>query len=496
MTDWYTWTRDAALTFKCLIDQFTHGNTSLQNHIQNYISSQAELQEVLNPSGDLASGEGLGEPKYYVNKTAFTGEWGRPQRDGPPLRATAMIAYGNWLIDNGYASVVEKNIWPIVQNDLAYVAQYWNSTGFDLWEEVNGSSFFTIAVSHRALVEGSAFANKLNKTCSSCDSVAPDILCFQQSFWTGEYIDSNINLQSEMKRSGKDANSIITSIHLFDPEATCEDEIFQPCSAQALANHKAIVDSFRNLYPINNGSKDTSAIAIGRYAEDVYYDGNPWYLCTLAAAEQLYDALYQWSKQGFLSVTPVSLKFFQDFDPSIKADTYGNTTDTFKSVMASIKRYADDFVSVVQKYTPANGSLSEQFTRDTGKQTSAVDLTWSYAAFVTTSNRRKGILPPSWNASGVVSSSSCSKNTVKGQYASVTVSSWPTGLTPVATAVPAATSSSTSSGGEGDNGTGTSTSTGGASTKTSSASASKMLVSYVYLIPLVMITILGGFSMC
>ncbi|BDD62227.1 hypothetical protein MAP00_007206 [Monascus purpureus] len=185
-----------------------------------------------------------------------------------------MIAYGNCLIDNGYASVVEKNIWPIVKNDLAYVAQYWNSTGFDLWEEVNGSSF-TIAVSHRALVKRSAFANKLNKTCSSCDTVAPDILCFQQSFWTGEYIDSNINLQSEMKRSGKDANSIITSIHLFDPEATCEDEIFQPCSARALANRKAIVYSFRNLYPINNGSKDTSTIAIGRYAEDVYYDGNP-----------------------------------------------------------------------------------------------------------------------------------------------------------------------------------------------------------------------------
>lgn len=29
-------------------------------------------------------------------------------------------------------------IWPIVSNDLNYVAQYWNQTTFDLWEETRG----------------------------------------------------------------------------------------------------------------------------------------------------------------------------------------------------------------------------------------------------------------------------------------------------------------------------------------------------------------------
>lgn len=52
-----------------------------------------------NPSGDLQpSGKGLGEPKFNVDMTEFTGSWGRPQRDGPALRATAMISYANWLI--------------------------------------------------------------------------------------------------------------------------------------------------------------------------------------------------------------------------------------------------------------------------------------------------------------------------------------------------------------------------------------------------------------
>jgi hypothetical protein len=35
-----------------------------------------------------------------------------------------------------------------------------NNTGFDLWEEVSGSSFFTTNAQHRALVEGSALATQ------------------------------------------------------------------------------------------------------------------------------------------------------------------------------------------------------------------------------------------------------------------------------------------------------------------------------------------------
>lgn len=259
-----------------MIDRFVDGDSSLQGLIQDYISAQAKLQTVQNPSGDLSSGAGLPEPKFYINETAFLGQWGRPQRDGPALRATALIAYAQWLIDNGYSDVALSHVWPIASNDLAYVAQYWNQTGYDLWEEVDGSSFFTIAVSHRALVEGAALAKRLNQTIGDYSSVAFQILCFQQSFWTGSYIDSNINLVHDVDRTGKDANSILASIHVFDPEAACDDSTFQPCSSKALANHKAVVDSFRNLYSVNHGIKKGSAVAIGRYAEDIYYDGNPW----------------------------------------------------------------------------------------------------------------------------------------------------------------------------------------------------------------------------
>lgn len=100
--DFYTWSRDSALTLKMVIDEFTFGNASLKPIIDDYIHSQAVLQTVANPSGTfLPQGLGLGEPKFMVDGTRFNGNWGRPQRDGPSLRAIALMTYSNWLIQNG-----------------------------------------------------------------------------------------------------------------------------------------------------------------------------------------------------------------------------------------------------------------------------------------------------------------------------------------------------------------------------------------------------------
>jgi glucoamylase len=76
----YTWVRDSSLVFKMLIDQYTSGqDTTLRAHIDNFIAAEANLQQVTNPSGTVSTG-GLGEPKFNINETAFTGAWGRPQR--------------------------------------------------------------------------------------------------------------------------------------------------------------------------------------------------------------------------------------------------------------------------------------------------------------------------------------------------------------------------------------------------------------------------------
>lgn len=50
---------------------------------------------------------------------------GRPQRDGPALRAITLMNYGKWLAGNGYSSTASSILWPVIENDLAYVAEYW-----------------------------------------------------------------------------------------------------------------------------------------------------------------------------------------------------------------------------------------------------------------------------------------------------------------------------------------------------------------------------------
>ncbi|PKS12239.1 hypothetical protein jhhlp_001539 [Lomentospora prolificans] len=425
--DFYTWTRDAALVFKGLVEIFAANQTTdLQTEIHNYIQAQARLQAVENLSGSLRDGSGLAEPKFHVDSTAFTDNWGRPQRDGPPLRAIAMMAYANWLVEQGEKPLALDKIWPVIQNDLSYVVQHWNKTGFDLWEEVEGSSFFTTASQYRALIEGGTLAKALGFSCPHCDIVAPQILCFLQQYWSPSqgYALSNINDHSD--RSSKDVNAILASIHSFDPSVGCDGNTFQPCSSRMLATHKILADSFKDEYPINSGVAPGKAMAIGRYPEDVYYGGHPWYLATLAAAEQMYDALYVWQENGYIEVTDVDVPFFHDFSHELQTGKHLNDSAEFAALMNSIANYADGFIDIVAEYIHPNGSIAEQYTRDTGTPTSARDLTWSYAAFLSAVARRDKQVPRSWlNAQVVTPPNKCVPTSIVGYYAAADPSPFP-----------------------------------------------------------------------
>ncbi|KAI0826811.1 glucoamylase [Trametes gibbosa] len=410
----FAWTRDSSLVFKAIVDQFTSGeDTTLRTLIDQFTSSQAILQQVSNPSGTVSTG-GLGEPKFNIDETAFTDAWGRPQRDGPALRATTIIAYANWLLDNSNTTYVTQTLWPIIKLDLDYVQNNWNQSTFDLWEEVNSSSFFTTAVQHRALREGAAFATRIGQTSvvSGYTTQAANLLCFLQSYWnpSGNYITANTG----GGRSGKDANTVLTSIHTFDPAAGCDATTFQPCSDKALASLKVYVDSFRSIYSINAGIAANAAVATGRYPEDSYQGGNPWYLTTIAVAEQLYDALIVWDTFGSLNVTATSLPFFQQFSSSVTAGTYASSSGTYATLTSAIKTFADGFLAVNAKYTPSDGGLAEQYSRSNGQPVSAVDLTWSYAAALTAFHARSGKTYNGWGAAGLTLPSTCSSNSGGG----------------------------------------------------------------------------------
>lgn len=302
--------------------------------------------------------------------------------------------------------------WPIVTNDLFYTAQYWDNVGYDLWEEVNGHSFFTTTAQHRALVQGSIWADRLNQTCEACKQ-APAILDFlTTSFWnsTGNYILANIDA-NQVTRSEINCDPILAAMHNFDMNATCDTPSLQPCNSKILATHKVWVDSFRTLYPINNNATAPDAVLTGRYPEDTYYGGNPWYITTLAAAEVLYDAVAQFNKAAEVKVDNISLAFWQQLVPEVEEGNYTDSANVSKLLDAATT-YADGFIEKLSHYVPSNGTLNEQINKTTGEPLSAIALTWSFAAFVTAADRRNGNYPPSWGANSSYATMSMSDGNV------------------------------------------------------------------------------------
>jgi glucoamylase len=262
------------------------------------------------------------------------------------------------------------------------------------------------------------WAERLNETCEACDQ-APDILCFlQNNFWneSGNYILANINA-NQVNRSQIGVDPLLGAMHAFDINATCDAASLQPCNSRILATHKVVVDSFRNLYEINQNATAPSAVAVGRYPEDTYYTGNPWYITTLACAEVLYDAVAQIRKNGSLTIDDTSLDFFTDLYPNATTGTHNGSV--MSEILSSVVTYADGFVEVVRNYTPANGTLNEQFNKTTGEPTSAIALTWSFAAFMTMSDRRDGLFPPSWGANSTLANNAtqnCSFSSYNSTY--------------------------------------------------------------------------------
>jgi glucoamylase len=196
------------------------------------------------------------------------------------------------------------------------------------------------------------------------------------------------------------------------------------------------------------------------------------YLGTFAAAEQLYDAIFQWKKQGSITVTSTSLPFFKDVYSSAAVGNYASSSATFSSIVNAVSAYADGYMAnavrlclpggekhtdaVQQKYTPQNGALAEQYSRSNGSPLSAVDLTWSYAAFLTAANARRAAMPASWGASAVrviveigepytdllqaALPNSCSGSSATGPCATATSTfSRPTPPTPTCSATPTLT---------------------------------------------------------
>ena len=306
---------------------------------------QSDFVKFLRTDADLARVQGAaiaGETRVNPDGTLDISSWPRPQHDGPATRA---LTLQRWLTLPTLPAQTRAAAEDLLAADLAYVRSHWREACYDIWEEELGLHYYTLCVSAAALVP-------------QFPAEAAEIHRRLDEYWLSEagYYRSRVLADGTRSRKELDIAPILAAIHVSadvpqpdgapragDPRHGVDDPRLQATLEQLTA-------LFERGYAINRGRPGGRGVAMGRYDGDVYYSGGAYYFSTLGAAEFCYRAARggdaRWLARG------------------------------------------DAFLEAVRAHTPEDGQLSEQFDRNSGVQTSARHLAWSYAALITCAEAR------------------------------------------------------------------------------------------------------------
>ncbi|KAJ1977309.1 hypothetical protein H4R35_002356 [Dimargaris xerosporica] len=406
---YYHWVRDAALTMGLVNELYADARnpeemSTWERILLDHATFSKQLQETDNPS------HGLGEPKFHMDGSAFWQSWGRPQNDGPAIRAAVVGAFGQlWAQRGGDLSQLYQAQLPaqsVIKRDLEYTAHHWQEPSFDIWEEVSGHHFFNRMVSRKAMRDGAALARSVNDWGAAnyylqqAHIIEDDL----DQFWDQEkgYIVATRGVVDGLndKSSGLDVQVLLAALHgAVDKDD--DDERYALHSDRMLATAYALITRFKALYAVNR-NHPALAPAIGRYPEDQYdgYDragGNPWVLATACMAEVHYRVAQTWLDQGALPVTTLNWPFLKRASPAAARisevpTTVSNDHPLFERILKDLKAAGDQFLQRIQFHARADLNLFEQWHHTTGNARGAPDLTWSYAAFITAVRARNALM--------------------------------------------------------------------------------------------------------
>lgn len=392
---YYHWIRDASLvmeTVRVLRDQATGAERAQADAAMMDFVRFSRRNQVTPTS------TGLGDPRFNVDGKADYEPWGRPQNDGPALRAIVLTRFAKTLLREGRRDLIEREFYraelppqTVVKADLEYIAHNWHLKSFDPWEEIRGHHFFHRAVALSALREGAELAELLG------DSAAAEFYLLQarviESRLANHWSDSKgyylATLESEAGADHRKPSELDMSVIL----GVLASDGLSPLHAldgKILATVSALENMFASIYYINKSRPDLGT-AFGRYAEDYYFGGNPWILTTAGIAEFHFRVAAELSKRGSYQVSEQAVAFFDSCwpanDPSrpkIRAgdDLLAGGEQVRQRWVRALREKGDGFLRRLHFHANPDGSFSEQYDRNSGAQISAYDLTWSYASFL------------------------------------------------------------------------------------------------------------------
>jgi glucoamylase len=312
---------------------------------KKFLRSDVELAAV---HGDSVSAETRVNPDGSPDISS----WPRPQHDGPAMRALTLL---RWCASARLESELAEAVAQLLRFDLAYTRARWREPCFDIWEEDLGLHYYTLCVSAAALAAGAAWLAQ-RADDSEAQTTAAEAQAIRRSlddFWLADAGYYRSRQLASGARSGKelDISVILAAIHAEEHQAGAHSVHDERMHA-TLAKLEALFDAD---YRINHERARKCGPAMGRYAGDRYYSGGAYYFSTLGAAEFCFRAA--------------------------RGSAHGN----------DLRQRGDAYLETVRRFTPASGDLSEQFDQNTGEQSSAKHLAWSYAAFISCIGARRAV---------------------------------------------------------------------------------------------------------
>ncbi|MGA8611789.1 MAG: glycoside hydrolase family 15 protein [Xanthobacteraceae bacterium] len=303
---------------------------------RRFLRKEAEL-------GTLCGNALLAEPRFNPDGTLDIFRWSRPQHDGPALRALACLRY---LAAGGGLS---DELVPLLRCDLQFTVAHAGAPCIGPWEEpeLDRHHYYVELVQLSALVHGRAWAMQDEMKWRDAEQKLRDGL---EQYWA----DRHQLLIPMRPASGELADDLLDAVTLLAAwDADLPSGPHSVADARLDKTQTAIEALFAREFPINRVR--AAGPALGRSRQDRYFGGGAWYPTTLAAAGLCYRRARR---------------------------------ERVRQLRRDLIARGDAYLATLRNFTPADGALSEQIDRDTGEQTSAHHLTWSYAAFISTARER------------------------------------------------------------------------------------------------------------
>lgn len=319
----FHWIRDSALVMRVFIDLYAKTkNNEYFKILLDYIENENYIQ-------NLNTITGLGEPKMNIDGTPYNEPWGRPQNDGPALRGINMIKIFN-ILKEDYSYIVNSTVKKLILNDLNYILENYDKPSFDLWEEYKGWHFYTRLVQLKFLKECIKHKNELGIN-KNIKVVYKLLLSKINHHMEGNTIISSFDENGNVSK--KDDASILLAFSHISYDTEILKYVPLENGLQVINN---LLQFFRKKYNIED------LHMVGRYANDKYFDGHIWFICTLGIV-QYYSHLNKLNPK-------------------------------YKNLHLIAKKIFDYIISV-----DINLDLAEQYDPVNNLQLSAEKLTWNYS---------------------------------------------------------------------------------------------------------------------